>query len=89
MKIPAELEGRTTIPLWPDAATILGATRYSIYEAAKAGTIPVLHLGARRMVVPVAKLCELLGYSDREVHAAPRPDPTGETAIRNIMAVSR
>lgn len=42
------------------AGKILGLSRNSAYEAARRGDIPVLRIG-RRVLVPTAKLLELLG----------------------------
>lgn len=63
----AELEaikGRGTIPVWPDAARVLGISRNSAYRAAAEGTIPTLKFGSR-MVVPVPKLLAMLGIDDQ------------------------
>jgi excisionase family DNA binding protein len=42
------------------AGTLVGVSRASAYEAARSGAIPSLKIG-RRVVVPVAKLAEILG----------------------------
>lgn len=42
------------------AAKILGVSRSAAYQAARAGELPTIKLG-RRMVVPTAKLAEMLG----------------------------
>jgi predicted DNA-binding transcriptional regulator AlpA len=44
----------------PDAGAILGLSRPSAYEAAKRGDIPTISIG-RRLVVPTAKLLDMLG----------------------------
>lgn len=44
----------------PQAGEILGISRGSAYEAAKRGEIPTIRCG-RRILVPTAKLLELLG----------------------------
>jgi|GEM_PF-5380725 len=75
MRIPPELEGRTTVDLWPTTANVLGITKYSAYEAARLGTIPTLRIGARRMVVPVIPLLKLLGYDVTETET--QSSPTG------------
>lgn len=51
-------QDRPTVPL-PEAAQILGIGRGTAYEAAKAGDIPVLTFG-RRKVVPTAALKRML-----------------------------
>lgn len=43
-----------------EAGVIVGISRGSAYEAAKAGTLPTLRIG-RRMLVPVARLRRMLG----------------------------
>ena len=43
-----------------EAAKLLGVSRGSAYEAARRGELPTLRLG-RRLVVPRARLEELLG----------------------------
>ena len=42
------------------AGALVGISRSSAYEAARSGAIPSLRIG-RRVVVPVARLAELLG----------------------------
>lgn len=43
-----------------DAAVILGVSRRAAYRAASKGELPTVRIG-RRLLVPSAKLCELLG----------------------------
>ncbi len=43
-----------------DAAVILGVSRRAAYRAATKGELPTVRIG-RRLLVPSAKLCELLG----------------------------
>lgn len=45
------------------AATILGISRGSAYEAARSGQLPTIRIG-RRLLVPRAKLEELLGQKE-------------------------
>ena len=47
-----------------EAAAVLGISRQSAYNAIEAGELPSLRLG-RRIVVPVARLRELLGLDGR------------------------
>jgi excisionase family DNA binding protein len=49
------------------AAELLGISRESAYRAARSGELPVLHLG-RRLVVPTARLAQMLGLK----HDGPR-----------------
>ena len=53
-----------------EAARRLGIGRSLAYELARAGRLPVLHLGAKRMVVPEAALERLLS----EGNAKPEPE---------------
>ena len=54
-----ELGGRATITI-EQAASVLGVSRGTAYESARAGELPTLRLG-RRVLVPVPKLLALLG----------------------------
>lgn len=45
------------------AGRLLGVSQNVAYEAAKAGQIPTIPVG-RRLLVPTAKLLELLGVSE-------------------------
>ena len=60
MKV-TDLDGRLTITI-PEAGQLLGISRDVAYRAAHAKEIPTLQIG-RRLVVPTAKLLELLGVS--------------------------
>ena len=55
------IKSRATITI-EEASVILGVSRGSAYEAARTGELPVLRLG-RRVLVPVARLLELLGHT--------------------------
>jgi hypothetical protein len=44
-----------------EAGEILGIGRSSAYQAARTGELPTIPLG-RRLVVPTARLLELLGH---------------------------
>lgn len=57
------LRGRLTIPLYPDAADILGISKNLAYAAAKSGEIPTLRVGIRYLV-PVSPLLRMLGLSE-------------------------
>lgn len=59
----AAIRGKSTVPLWPDAAQVLGCSRNVAYEAARRGDIPTLRLG-RNIRVPVPKLLAMLGVDD-------------------------
>jgi excisionase family DNA binding protein len=49
-----------------EAARLLGISRGLAYEAARRGDLPVIRLG-RRLLVPRARLLELVGASGEEV----------------------
>jgi hypothetical protein len=57
-----ELRKRLTIDV-PTAGEVLGVSRDNAYAAARAGSIPTLHVG-RRLVVPVAAFLRTLGVED-------------------------
>ena len=44
----------------PEAAKVLGISRGSAYELAAQGKLPVIHLGLKRMVVPIVALERML-----------------------------
>lgn len=58
---------RTTISV-EEAASLVGISRSSAYEAARTGELPTLRIG-RRFLVPVAKLRTLLGENEIEARA--------------------
>ena len=49
----------------PKAGEVLGLSRSSAYRAAAAGLIPTLRFGSR-MIVPTARLLEMLGIPTGE-----------------------
>ena len=53
----------------PEAGRLLGLSRNSAYAAAKAGLIPVLHVGGR-MLVPKSALHQMLADAGAEWQAA-------------------
>ena len=58
-----ELRGKTTVPIWPDAARVLGISRNSAFKAAADGSRPTLRFG-KRLVVPVPRLLAMLGVGE-------------------------
>jgi hypothetical protein len=44
------LEGRATVPLWPEAGTALGLKRNHTYQRALAGDIEVIQMGRLKKV---------------------------------------
>lgn len=61
----ALLRFRTTITV-EEAASMLGISRSSAYEAVRNGEIPSLRIG-RRCVIPVHPLLDLLGISPADL----------------------
>ena len=71
-----------------DAARMLGISRGLAYEAARTGAIPALRIG-RRLLVPRARLLELVGASDfgGNGHASPeREEVTATTRQAETFA---
>lgn len=59
--IDAERDGGRPVTLTVEqAAVLLAISRSSAYRAVNRGDIPAIRIG-RRILVPTAKLCELLG----------------------------
>lgn len=56
-----ELKGKPTLTV-TEAAEVLGVSRDSAYAAVRTGDIPSLRLGSR-IVIPTAKLLDMLGLS--------------------------
>jgi excisionase family DNA binding protein len=56
------LRDRATISV-TDAAALLGISRNTAYEAARAGQLPILRLG-HRLLVPVPALLRMLDSKD-------------------------
>ena len=60
---------RPTLDLWPETGKILGLSKMSTYNAARAGEIPTIRVG-RRILVPTAALRRLLSLDDGGGRAA-------------------
>jgi len=60
-----DLAGRATCTI-EEAGQLLGVSRCTAYSAAHAGRIPTIHVGERRLVVPLARLRAMLGADDDE-----------------------
>jgi excisionase family DNA binding protein len=69
-------DARLTISV-EDAARLLGISRGLAYEAARRGDLPVIRLG-RRLLVPRARLLELVGHAGMPEAGIPaaEPDPS-------------
>jgi excisionase family DNA binding protein len=65
-----------------EAAQILRISRQSAYQAARSGELPTIRIG-RRMLVPVARLDELLGQ-----HLTTSESPAGQPGSRDSSGVS-
>jgi excisionase family DNA binding protein len=67
----------------PQAGKVLGIGRDSAYRAANAGELPVLKLG-RRLVVPVPRLLEMLGYAVPTSPENSEGEPSDSSPIASI-----
>ncbi|GEM_PF-2097598 len=72
------MNGRLTYTV-PQAGELLGIGRDAAYAAAARGEIPTLRLG-RRLVVPAAKLAQLVGLGSisNDLDALLAPIPTSQ-----------
>lgn len=66
-----DIRDRATITI-PEAAQLLGVSKGVAYGSARQGQIPVLELGARR-VVPVAAFLRMLGEEPGPAVIGPEP----------------
>jgi excisionase family DNA binding protein len=66
-------DSRLTISV-EDAARLLGISRGLAYEAARRGDLPVIRLG-RRLLVPRARLLELVGAPRMPEAGVPAAEP--------------
>jgi len=58
-----------SLVLTPDEARkLLRCSRSVMYNGIKNGSIPAIHLGPRKIVIPRAKLMALLGGADDRAH---------------------
>jgi excisionase family DNA binding protein len=62
-----------------EAGRLLGISRGSAYRAANCGQIPTIRLG-RRLLVPTARIHQILGLADAD--PGERPRDTDHTGIR-------
>lgn len=77
----ADIENLGTVDV-RTAGRLLGLGRDASFAAAKRGEIPVLRFG-RRLVVPVPKLLQLIGY-DPDARVAPTEDAGANAEIPNL-----
>lgn len=63
MRTLPDPETTPTVPAWPDAGQALGLGRSATYAAIRRGEIPSISVG-RRVLIPTARLRELLGLAD-------------------------
>jgi excisionase family DNA binding protein len=69
-----------------DAARLLGISRGLAYEAARRGDLPVIRLG-RRLLVPRARLLELVGTAEMREAGLPASEPlAGSNDNGNVTA---
>lgn len=59
-ELPASLQNKLTIPLWPVAGQLLGLSKGSTYQAAQRGDFPGLLRIGHRWVVSVPALLHVL-----------------------------
>lgn len=64
MELSCGLPATISVPL---AGRLLGICETSAYDAVKTGQLPVLRLGQRRLLVPTARLRDLLGLTNDEL----------------------
>ncbi len=61
----SEIVDLATVPVWsaskPNAAGLLGVSRFTAYNLARSGQMITIRLGRGRLVVPVAPLLRMLG----------------------------
>jgi excisionase family DNA binding protein len=74
---------RTTLTV-EEVGPIIGISRSSAYEAARTGEIPTLRIG-RRLLVPVARLRELLGEVQND-HEAAVDGPVGKVGSHDARS---
>ncbi len=60
-----------------DAARLLGIGRGTAYEAARRGDLPVIRMG-RRLLVPRARLFELVGAPEMREAGSPASEPRAD-----------
>ena len=69
-----DLAGRATISV-EEAGQLLSVSRPTAYALARSGDIPVLHLGPRRIVVPVGALLRMCGFDPHKEQGPVAPGP--------------
>lgn len=73
------MNNRLTLTI-DEAAEMLGVSRDTVYRAVRAGQIPTLKLGARRLVIPRAAFERMLEQAGEPQVRAERPFRVGITA---------
>ncbi len=68
-----DLRTRLTVSV-EEAGALLGLGRAASYEAVHRGTLPVVRVSARRLVVPTAQLLRMLGEEIVFEHPQPSRD---------------
>ena len=69
----------------PEAGELLGVSRGVAYEAARSGELPTIKLG-RRLVVPRARLLELLGEDENPLgQAGSRDDHNADAGGEDVV----
>jgi len=69
-------------PTAPNAAGVLGVSRWTAYNLVRAGTLETIELSANRRVVPVHGLLKLLGETRTSWTDVSSPSPTPDPGER-------
>jgi excisionase family DNA binding protein len=70
-----------------EAGRLLGISRGAAYRAAACGQIPIIRLG-RRLLVPTARLHQLLGLSDHHNSAVDPAEEEGAVSSNSSLGSS-
>jgi excisionase family DNA binding protein len=70
-----------------DAAKALGVSRGLAYEAARKGELPTIRLG-RRLLVPTARLLELVGVPEMREAGFPASEPRADSNVNDNLTAA-
>lgn len=73
---------RVTVPLWPDAANLLGVSRTTVYRLAHGGLVPGAFKVGHRWRVRVQQLTDFLDGSNVTVGGKETNTPAGSDTAR-------
>ena len=71
-----------------DAAKLLGVSRGLAYDAARRGELPTIRLG-RRLLVPTARLLELVGAQETREAGRPTSKPLADENVNGNGTTAR